>query len=225
MKLTPEKACIVKDTAILADLHLGIENFLQEKGIAIPRIQIKEVKSGIKNIIEKYNVNRLIIAGDLKHEFSRNMPYEWEDVKELVEFILDLGIKLEIVRGNHDNYLASILSAYDVKLKDFVVVGDFYITHGHKELEFDKMIIGHEHPCIKIRVRGANYSFPSYLLADNKILVLPAFSPLVPGSDVMQGEFLSPILKKAKKIEIYAIEDEVVYLGTIEDLKSTLREL
>lgn len=225
MELTPERACIVQDAAILADLHLGIENFLQEKGIAMPRVQIKEVKNEIKKVLEKYNLNRLIIAGDLKHEFSRNMPYELEDVKELVEFILDLGIKLEVVRGNHDNYLASILSAYDIEIKDFTVVGDFYVTHGHKELEFDKMIIGHEHPCIKIRVRGAVYSFPSYLIADNRILVLPAFSPLVPGSDVMQGEFLSPVLKKAKKIEIYAIEEEVVYLGTVEDLKLALKKL
>ncbi|WP_456469360.1 metallophosphoesterase [Archaeoglobus sp.] len=217
--LTPEKAAIVDNTAIIADLHLGFENVMQNRGVAIPRMQVKEIVEDVKKIIDKYNVNKLIVAGDLKHEFSRNLPYEWEDVREFIESV---DVNLEVVRGNHDNFLASILAEYGIELKEYVKVGDYYVIHGHKDSEFERVIMGHEHPAVKIRVRGALYSFPCYLVADSSKVVLPAFSPLMSGSDVLQNSFLSPILKRAEKIEVYAVEDEVFYLGTVGDLKKVI---
>ncbi len=217
--LTPEKAAIVDNTAIIADLHLGFENVMQNRGVAIPRMQVKEIVEDVKKIIDKYNVNKLIVAGDLKHEFSRNLPYEWEDVREFIESV---DVNLEVVRGNHDNFLASILAEYGIELKEYVKVGDYYVIHGHKDSEFERVIMGHEHPAVKIRVRGALYSFPCYLVADSSKIVLPAFSPLMSGSDVLQNSFLSPILKRAEKIEVYAVEDEVFYLGTVGDLKKVI---
>ncbi|MBO8179982.1 MAG: metallophosphoesterase family protein [Archaeoglobus sp.] len=216
---TPERAAIVGNTAVIADLHLGFENVLQEKGYAVPRMQLKEIKDRVKSIIEKYDIDRIVVAGDLKHEFSRNLPYEWEDVREFIESV---DVELEVVRGNHDNYLAAILADYGIELKEKVKVGDYVVIHGHKEFEGEKIIMGHEHPAVKIRVRGALYTFPCYLVADSSKIVLPAFSPLMGGSDVLQGNFLSPILQKARKIEVYAVEEEVVYLGSIEDLKKVV---
>ncbi len=214
--LTPEKAVVINKTAIIADLHLGIENVMQNKGVAIPRMQISDVILQTRKIIEKYKIKKLVIAGDLKHEFSKNLPYEWEDVRTFIESI---DVDLSVVRGNHDNFLAAILAEYNITLKEYEKVGEYYVVHGHKDVEFEKIIMGHEHPAIKIRVRGGIYNYPCYLLADDSKIVLPAFSPLMSGSDVLQTEFLSPILKKANKIEVYAIEDEVFYLGRLEDLK------
>ncbi len=217
--LVPEKAAIVGKTAIIADLHLGFENVMQNRGVALPRMQVLEIVENVRDIVEKYGLEKLIIAGDLKHEFSRNLPYEWEDVRTFVESI---DIKLEVVRGNHDNYLAAILAEYGIELKDHVKVGDYYVVHGHRDVEFGNVIMGHEHPAVKVRVRGANYIFPCFLVADGTKIVLPAFSPLMQGSDVLQLNFLSPILKKAKKIEVFAVENEVVYLGTIEQLRKVV---
>lgn len=214
--LTPEKAAVVGNTAVIADLHLGFENVLQEKGYAVPRMQVEEIKAQVARIVEKYGVSKIVVAGDLKHEFSRNLPYEWEDVREFIESV---DVELEVVRGNHDNYLAAILAEYGIELKEKVEVGEYVVIHGHREFEGDRIIMGHEHPAVKVRVRGAMYTFPCYLVADSTKIVLPAFSPLMGGSDVLRGEFLSPILQKAKKIEIYAIEEEVVYLGRLEDLR------
>lgn len=222
--LTPEKAVIIDRTAIIADLHLGFENVMQTKGIALPRLQIREISSHVEKIIEKYRVRKIIIAGDLKHEFSRNLPYEWEDVKAFLRLFQD--IEVSIVRGNHDNFLAAILAEYGIELKEYDIVRDFYVVHGHREAEYEKLIMGHEHPAVRLRIRGAIYSFPCYLVADETKIVLPAFSPLMPGSNVLQETFLSPILQKARKIEIYAIESEdVVYLGTVENLRMAMSEL
>ncbi len=71
--LTPEKAAVVGNTAVIADLHLGFENVLQEKGYAVPRMQVEEIKAQVARIVEKYGVSKIVVAGDLKHEFSRNL--------------------------------------------------------------------------------------------------------------------------------------------------------
>jgi putative SbcD/Mre11-related phosphoesterase len=218
-RLTPEKALIAGKTAVIADLHLGIENAMQNAGIAIPRMQIADIISRTKQIVDCYEVERLIIAGDLKHEFSGNLPYEWDDVRA---FLDSIDVEISVVRGNHDNFLSTILSEYSIELKEYEKVGEYYVFHGHKDFGFERAIIAHEHPAIKFRRRGAIYSFPCFLVVDETKFVLPAFSPLVSGSDVVQREFLSPVLRKSKRIEVYALENEVVYLGELELLRKIL---
>lgn len=217
-ELTPERACILGDVAVISDLHLGIENAMQESGIAIPRLQVRKILEDVDKIVKKYGISKIVVAGDLKHELSKNLPYEWVEVKKFVEKIFESGVKLEIVRGNHDNFLDLITSRYGLELKDFTRVQEFLVTHGHKEIGGEKFVIGHEHPCVKLRVYGVVYKYPCYLIVDRKIVVLPAFSKIVPGTNALSKDYLSPMLKKAKEIEVFALEDEVLYLGKIDDL-------
>ncbi|MFN3384412.1 MAG: metallophosphoesterase [Archaeoglobaceae archaeon] len=219
LKLLPEMAVLLKRTAVIADIHFGIENAMQRSGIAVPRMQVVDVITRAKTLVENYDVEKLVVAGDFKHEFSGNLPYEWDDVRS---FLSSLDVEISIVRGNHDNFLSTILDEYSVELKEKEIVEGYTVVHGHEDCEDEKIIMGHEHPSIKIRVRGANYSFPCFLIADKSKIVLPAFSKLVAGSDVLQENFLSPILKRAKKIEVYAVEEEVVYLGDLGSLKAIL---
>jgi hypothetical protein len=221
--LTPEKAAIIDKTAIIADLHLGFENVMQDYGIAFPRVQIREILDGIEKIVEKYSIEKLIIAGDLKHEFSKNLPYEWEDVELFLKTLSD--IEIEVLRGNHDNFLAAILAKHGIALNESVELRGWTIVHGHKEYNAERIIMGHEHPSIKVRVGGAIYSYPCYLRISGRV-VLPSFSPLMPGSDVLNlDSFLSPILNvKIDEIEVYAVEEEVVYLGRVGDIRRALME-
>ncbi|RLI77895.1 phosphoesterase [Archaeoglobales archaeon] len=219
--LTPEKAIVVKKTAIISDLHLGIENVLLDRGIHIPRMQVDEIIKNTKEIIEKYSINRLVIAGDLKHEFSRNLPYEWDDVKR---FLDEIDVEIEVVRGNHDNYLGVILSKYDILLVDELSIENWRIVHGHRNCDSNKILMGHEHPAIKIRFEGGFYTFPCYLkISDERrvVVVMPAFSPILPGSNILNlDSFLSPILKNVKlgEVEVYGIADDVFYLGRVSNL-------
>jgi len=220
--LTPERAAIIGKTAIISDLHIGIENVLQERGVAIPRIQIDEIIRNVKNLIDKYHVNRLVIAGDFKHEFSKNLPYELEDIKRFIESI---DVEISVVRGNHDNFLAGVLKEYGIELKEYIRVGGYYVVHGHKEVNFERVIMGHEHPAVKVRVRGGVYTYPCFLIADNRVVVLPAFSPLASGNNILQG-FISPMLKNAKRVDVFGVSDnEVLYLGCVEDLKAVIQSI
>ncbi|MCX8172633.1 MAG: metallophosphoesterase, partial [Archaeoglobaceae archaeon] len=178
LKFTPERALIFKNTAVIADLHLGIENAMQNIGIAIPRMQIVDVIKRVGEIVDKYEIEKLIIAGDLKHEFGGNLPYEWDDVRGFLDTV---DIEISVVRGNHDNFLSAILSEYSIELKEYERLDDYYVIHGHRDFEFEKVIMGHEHPTLKFRQMGAVYSYPCFLVADNTKFVLPAFSKLVSG--------------------------------------------
>ncbi len=224
LKLSPERAVIFEDVAVIADLHLGIENAMVEKGVTIPELQFDEVLGRVLKIIERYRVRKIVIAGDLKHEFGRNLPLEWRDVSRFLESLKDL-VEVEVVRGNHDNFLPVILSKYGLELKEETTLGDWKVVHGHREVEGERIIMGHEHPAVKIRHGGAIYSFPCFLHARNEkeILVLPAQSSLSPGTDVLTADsFLSPLLSFEMEIDVYAVEDEVYYLGELKRLKTVV---
>lgn len=215
---------IVDDTAIIADLHLGIESMMEDYGVTFPRVQIREVINNMTSIVENHGISRLIVAGDFKHEFGRNKPYEWEDIEMFLNKFSDLEI--EVVRGNHDNFLMTILSKYGVEMKSTINVSGWTVTHGHKNTDAEKMIMGHEHPTIKVRESGAIYRYPCFLhVKERSAVVLPAFSPVAQGSDLLSAEkFLSPILDvEVDNVDVYAVEDEVVYLGSVYDVKRALR--
>jgi len=219
MKFTPEKAVIIEDTAVIADLHLGLENVLGD----VPRIQIAEIVDSVRELVERYEVERLVVAGDLKHEFSRNLPYEWRDVEEFIRATRD--VELVVVRGNHDNYLATILTKYGIELVDRYDIHGWTIVHGHKPCDADRIVMGHEHPAIKIRFDGTVYRYPCFLRVRGRVIVLPAFSPLVPGTDVLSRDrFISPILANVKdeEIEVFAVDDDVVPLGILANLRRVL---
>src|SRR5207247_10326233 len=56
--------------------------------------------------------------------------------------------------------------------------------------------MGHEHPAVKLKDElGATVSVPAFLVTE-RLVVLPAFSPLALGVDVSSSPYLSPILNR-----------------------------
>ena len=211
---------MIGKNAVIADLHLGLENVI---GMDV-KVQIDDILDRIGMLSDR--VDRIVIAGDLKHEFGRNLPYEWEDVKRLLKFLLREGLDVVIIRGNHDNFLRAIVSKFGLEILDRYEVEGWTIVHGHKDCDEKRIIMGHEHPSVKVRIDGL-YTFHCFLRVrgDRDVVVLPAFSPLVSGSDVMSCRFISPILSdvKCEEIEVYAVDDEVTYLGTLKDLREVVK--
>ena len=89
---------------MVSDLHLGFEEEMNLHGLFLPKMQLRHVESRIDSIIDRYNPESLIINGDFKQEFSRNLPQEWDDIIHFIDRYSD-KLNLKFVRGNHDNYL------------------------------------------------------------------------------------------------------------------------
>src|SRR5207249_3935212 len=83
---------------------LAFEGALAEQGVSIPRFQRRVVLERLGKMLDRGKAEKVIIAGDFKHEFSKNLVDEWVEVKQVLRFLKDRVTPI-LVRGNHDNYL------------------------------------------------------------------------------------------------------------------------
>jgi len=130
-------------------------------------------------------------------------------VQDLLATLLGKGLKVHVVRGNHDNYILSILRRFDVSLHEpAMMLGDYIFAHGHRKVEVPEgtkaVIIGHEHPAVSsLDLSGARYKFKCFLvgkLRGTRLVVMPALSPLSSGvgiNETPKQGLLSPMLKEA----------------------------
>jgi putative SbcD/Mre11-related phosphoesterase len=228
------------DLVVISDLQLGEELYLaEEKGIFVPQVQLKEIKKELNDIFKKVKAKRILINGDLKHEFGEASRQEWREVIDFVEFLRKKVKEIIIVRGNHDNYLLNIASKINLQVFDpFYLEKGYLFTHGHKKIsypkEFHTLIIGHEEPAIILKEGFDKIKLPALLYGKMKngkrIICLPAFSYLSSGTEVNavdKEDLLSPILKEDVEIddlEVIGIDKEVGSLkfGKIKDIKISL---
>ncbi len=197
----------------IADLHLGYELALAEQGIFVPQTQLKEIKKDLNEIFKLVKAEKLIIVGDLKHEFGEASKQEWREVKDLMNFLWKKVKQIILVRGNHDNYLLTIISKLGIDLFDpyYLEKGVCFI-HGHKKIEIPKeaktLIIGHEHPSLILKEGFDRVKVPCLLYGRTKsnlnFICLPAFSSWASGTDVnlvSKEDLLSPILREEVEFE------------------------
>ena len=204
---TRYKALVIGRTAIVADLHIGLEKELVEEGVFFPSTQFNEMKQNLEELIGDFAIEKLIFAGDFKQNFSDASRQEWNETKKLIAFLSEKLVKIVFVRGNHDNYLKTIISRDNVAFNDdYFALGDIAVAHGHRDIvplyAFRTIVVGHEHPAIFLKDDlGLGVKLPCFLYKKGKpnIIVLPAFSPLVEGVDVLSissKDFLSPVLRR-----------------------------
>jgi putative SbcD/Mre11-related phosphoesterase len=196
----PGGAALVRDenVMVVADLHLGCEAALEYEGLSLPRVQTRRIEATLCDLLESVGPTRLVVAGDLKHNFSRNLVQEWEDVTRFVRTIAGI-VDLEVVKGNHDNYLVTILRESGIPLCSDVRVGGVNILHGHRgSAPTGPVVMGHIHR-LWVRTASGTVKVQCHLHdPERDILVLPAMSLVASGVDVVHVESadtISPLLE------------------------------
>jgi len=210
------RAIFVKKLKAIAisDLQLGEELYVaEEQGIFVPQVQLKEMKEDLEKIFELTKAERIIINGDLKHEFGEASRQEWREVKDLISFLKEKVKEIILVRGNHDNYLLNIVSKLGIKLyQPFFFSQGILFAHGHQRFDYPKemevLIIGHEQPALVLRKGFDRIKVPCLLYGKTRnkknFICLPAFSPLASGVEInliSKEELLSPILREEVDFE------------------------
>tara|TARA_Y100000310_G_C20703935_1_gene832884 strand:- start:18874 stop:19602 length:729 start_codon:yes stop_codon:yes gene_type:complete len=227
----------LKESKILAvtDLQLGYEEYMNNQGVMLPRVNFKEIMEHLEKIFEKVKPEKVIINGDLKHEFGTISEQEWREVMKILAFIGGKCKEVIIVKGNHDTIINPIAEMKKIKVVDYYKVEKEKVLfiHGHKEpVEYKKgekellkgvktIVIGHEHPAVRISDGVKQEKYKCFLKGKYKnkeLIVLPSFNFVSMGTDVTQEKFLSPIVKKSEDFEVYAIEDKVYPMGKLSDL-------
>ena len=203
MELLPGGAALLTEENVLvvADMHLGVEAALEYEGLSIPRVQTKKIADYMTKTIQAVSPSKVIVAGDLKHNFSRNLVQEWQDIERFVKG-LSGKTSLEVIKGNHDNYLGLILREHGIPLRREATVSGVRILHGHSGRLGDQItVMGHIHPSIRLRDSiGASLKSQCFLYDKvRRVLVLPALSLVAYGTDVVSqtaSDSISPLLSE-----------------------------
>ncbi len=72
-------------TIVVSDLHLGFEAEMNLHGLFLPHMQRDHVESAIDKMLERYSPENIVINGDFKHEFSKNLSQEWDDIIHFID--------------------------------------------------------------------------------------------------------------------------------------------
>lgn len=215
----------LKNTLIISDLHIGIEDALAKQGILIPKFHFRDTVKQLEKNLKK--VKTIIINGDLKHEFGRISDQEWRETLKVLDLLSKYCEKIILIKGNHDSILGPIAKKRKLEVVDHYKIDDTYICHGNsipKDLKGVKtIIIAHEHPAITLREKTKAEKFKCFLKGkyENKTLIVqPSFNPLVEGTDILKEKRLSPFLKQdLNNFNVFIIADKVYDFGKIKNLK------
>lgn len=217
-------------TLLIADLQLGYEQQLRALGHNILYEQAARMLSLLERLIERSGATRLVINGDLKHEFGRISGQERRDVLGLLRR-LKARVEIVLVKGNHDTMTAPLAQELGLELRDSWSAGGFLAVHGHVEPDASLLqgvhtvIIGHMHPAIRLSDGIRSERYKCFLVGKydlRRLVVLPSFSTVVEGSDVLTVNPNTPLLtgRGLERCEVYVLADEIKNFGTIARLRS-----
>jgi len=229
-------------TIIIADLHIGYEEAVSNM-FNIPLKEFDKIFEEIKLITKKLKPERIIINGDIKHEFGKINKEEWNRVLELLEFLKEEVKEIVIIEGNHDKVLKKIIrKVKEIKFENKYIIGNILIAHGDKIVSIDKtqenrgfsrprkqkfsreiktIIIGHEHPAVSIGNGIDKEKFKCFLVGNFKgkeLIVMPSFFSINEGTDLTREKTISPFLKNISNFDVYVVEDKIYHLGKIKNL-------
>lgn len=197
---------IENEILVIGDMHIGYEEHVIQKGI-FPRVQFKEIIRKLDEIFkllddEKIRLKKIVLLGDLKHEFGGISNTEWSDALKLIDYLENkLSRKnrkggLILIKGNHDNIIGPIARKRDFELKEYYKIKkkgkSICFLHGHKFNKkcldgSDILIMGHLHPAITLSDKYKKEKYKCFLVGKwkrKKAYVLPSFSGINFGYDV-----------------------------------------
>ncbi|MBI5398428.1 metallophosphoesterase [Candidatus Woesearchaeota archaeon] len=230
-------------TLIISDVHIGYEEALNKQGILVPRFQFNDIIKRVEGIFlllknEKLPIEKIILAGDVKHEFGTISDEEWRNTLKFLDFLQKRCQNLTLIKGNHDKMLGPIANRRDFQVVDHVDLGDVFICHGDKTPKIPAavkmIIIGHEHPAVSISDGLRTEIYKCFLLGSWKskqtgkilkkkrdLVVLPSLNLVTEGTDVMKEELLSPFLwQDVGQFKVFVVSrpGEILYFKKVNDI-------
>jgi hypothetical protein len=257
MKISPnieiiDLALYVNNNLILSDFHIGYEEALNKQGLLVPRFQFKEIIKRLENIfsrLKKKKIKKIVINGDIKHEFGTISEQEWRLTLRLLDYLGKYCNEIILIKGNHDTILGPIAKKRNVKVLDHYIINtskkstnkkslknkknnknNILIIHGNKipnkeilNKKTKTVIIGHEHPAVSLKEGPRVELFKCFLKGKYKnktLIVQPSFNLVTEGTDLMKEELLSPFLhQNLDNFKVFIVADKVYRFGSLMDVR------
>ena len=141
---------------VVADLHLGWERLLSQRGVHVPS-QTPKIRNMLLKLIKETKPTKVTFLGDVKDAIAKVAMEEWKDIPEFFETIQKQVPDLQVVLGNHDGNIEPLLpEKVEIVSASGTSFGDVGLFHGHawpapELLECRSLITGHVHPTVAIR--------------------------------------------------------------------------
>lgn len=226
LRVTNDRCIVFEEEKVLVigDLHLGYEKALEDEGMYLPRLNTESIREALNRLIEKYEPKEIVLLGDIKHDFKRAKFEGKEEIRSIVRLIMDAA-KVVIVKGNHDNYVQNIVADMPVPVVDYIDIRGYRLEHGHVDSGVRPVIIGHEHPSVKIAgALSGGLKMQCFMYArKDGVLVIPPFSFLSSGTDFATScdDFMSSACRGADmgRAELFGISElGLMELGTLSEV-------
>jgi len=222
LKIVPGDAALLysnagQSTLLISDLHLGLEKEMAKKGFRLPAYSVKMV-ARVRDLAEKYGTRRLVVLGDVKHTVGKVEDIDWSVVPWFFDTMLDLFESVEVVPGNHDGNIRTVLPARVVLRPSQGTVlgrgrGRIGVAHGHawpskEAIASRNLVIGHSHFTYEMKDAMGSRSresvwvtasydvaklmegagYESKALGQGKLTVMPPFNRMVGGQPINRNK-------------------------------------
>lgn len=216
---------------IVGDLHLGYEEALNQTGVFVSRTLFKEVLKEFDEIFgEIGNVDKVILLGDVKHDFGGILKQEWNDILDFIDYLNKRTKEVIITIGNHDTFVRFIANKRKINIADYYIWKDYFFAHGDKDYpeiwdnKIKTIVIGHAHPAVRLKEGVKEEKYKCFLEGEfkgKKWIILPSFLGASEGSDPRDGNNIVPWNIRFGNFEVYVIGEklEVLNFGKLKDLQ------
>lgn len=191
LELLPERALLWPShhTLVVADIHLGKAATFRSFGIPVPEGCMQEDLNRLGALIDKYRIQKCIVAGDLIHA-KRGLTSHTLNL--FADWLSSIPAEVHLVLGNHDKALEKVLpERWKIECHSKLIFPPFVFKHlPEKDVE-GFVWAGHLHPLAQVKYGGKVHKLPTFQIGA-AVGVLPAFSSFVKGA-VVENDTLYPI--------------------------------
>jgi DNA ligase-associated metallophosphoesterase len=188
--LLPDRAVFWarKQTAIVADVHLGKSGAFRKAGLPVPSGATARDLRRLDTLLRLTSARRLVVLGDFIHARSSHDPALWDAVSTWRH--AHVGVSMLLVRGNHDRSAGRIRGDWNIdECEEPFDDGEILFSHIPRYDAPRPTLAGHVHPVVAIRdFDRSKLRVPCFVVDEGRCAILPAFGSFTGGQPVDRAE-------------------------------------
>ena len=167
---------------IIADIHFGKAAAFRALGVPVPHGTTTQNLQALDALLAAHDCAEIVFLGDFLH--ARAAHAAATVAAMLAWRARHPGVRLTVVRGNHDAHAGDPAAALGIRMVDEPhTVGDLSFCHHPDTPAPGYVLAGHVHPVFHLRAGRGSLRLPCFLLRANRA-ILPAFGAFTGGHAV-----------------------------------------